>query len=275
MHTITKVIKLGEKTGRVELDDGRKVRLPVSCISIGFISDEDIRQKETPNGVELLHYSLYKEPRKRTEPVLCRDMAQFDVKRELALLRSIIIKNLFVLGRVLSEEALDDMVEDCFLHFWERSLFQRYNSEKLRNYNSYLSRAVRNYLIDLKRNSKYKHDTYHRSLNAPLKNDTDGNSLMDYLEDERTEVEGSAIRDLLLENYGDLLLSFRRTTEQLDREEETGLNFTYLDLFKALFISCDYDGFVKQTGYSVSTVNTRKKFLLDMLYPTYKEYRYA
>lgn len=273
MHQIVKALKIGQKSSRVLLDDGRKVRVPNSVLTIGFISDEDIREIETSGVADYIHVSFYKPPRQRSEPVLCRDMSRFDASAELKLLRGVICKNLFVIGRTLSDEEIDDMTEDCFLHFWERKLFQRYNAEKLKSYNSYLSRAVRNYMIDLKRNSKFKNERNQRSLDQRVKGD-EGSTLGSLIASDYN-LENESVTNLLSEKFPELVSKLRAVVTQLDSEESTGLNLTYTQIFESLFIRNDYKSFVAASGYSISTVNTRKQFMLDMLYPTYQECMYA
>lgn len=273
MFQIVKVIKVGQKSSRVLLDDSRSVRVPNSIVTLGFIGEEDIKKIETAGVIDYVHISFYKPPRERVEPVYCRDMSQFDATKELKLLKGILLKNLFVLGRTLSEEELDDMTEDCFLHFWERKLFQRYNQDKLRSYNSYLSRAVRNYLIDLKRNSHYYHDTYHKSLDQNVKGD-EGSTLGSLIPSDFS-LEDDSLINLMSSKVKEMIQDFRQIVLKLDSEESTGLTFTYIQIFDSLFIHNNYRQFVSDSGYSLSTVNTRKQFMLDMLYPTYKEYMYA
>lgn len=267
MHQIIKVLRASEKNASCLLDDGRKVKMPRSIAEMGFIADEDIKEVEKGYSVVYVHISMWKPKRVPKVPALLRDMQAFDAEKELNLLKALVRKNaVAVLDRRLSADELDDLAEEVFLHFWERNYFQGYDPEKV-GYLPYLSRGVRNFLIDYKRNSKYKFEKKQISMDKPVKKEKDACSLGELIAD-RFVLDESAVLDM---QFKALFEKFDSEVKELDLIG-TGLTITYSDIFKALFLTDSYDDLVLTSGHSASTVKARKTILLTRLRPIYTAY---
>ena len=101
-----------------------------------------------------------------------RDLAQcgFDPASEYQLVWNITRKQcLAVFGSPSpfdADEEISQLASDIFCRFWERNVFGGYDEARCGSYVGYLSRAARNYLIDVKRGAQYKLRAVTSSLDA-------------------------------------------------------------------------------------------------------------
>lgn len=263
---VIRVIRLGDKNARVLLSNNQVAKIPTSFLSSETISSSELVQD--PSSPDLLiHTSLVRTPRKPRVPILTRDMSQFDATAELATIASLVRRHApQVFGRHLSSSEVSELSEELFLHFWERYFFQGYNPKKCPSYVSYLSRGVKNFLIDKKRKKSNRIERRTLSLDANLPSDDTNFTLLELLADPTEDTYEKVEVRLLID-------AMWREVDILDCEG-TGIDVSYRDIFNSLLGKGEmsFDELAASSHYSATTVRARKVALLQRLRPLCKEY---
>jgi len=161
--TIERIVKQGADNVRVLLDDGRRVKVPLSMgIVGGQIPIEDIRDTLISGKVDWIHASLKKAKRKPKVLASCvstqdaNETMQERINRinkrsqnDLKIIKACALKYLkSVNARSVSPDELEDLGSDIYIHLFERNFFEGYDPTRAA-YTTWVFKAVKNYMITM------------------------------------------------------------------------------------------------------------------------------
>lgn len=253
---IIKINRSSTKNARVTLDTGLSIVVPLAIAVVGNdIPAEDIISTEVKGISTYVYKTFYKEKRKPRVLPTIRDMSNFNATSELNLIKSRIRRHSDVFGRTLSEDEVNDLADDIFIHFWERGFFQGYDSAKLK-YESYISRGVRNFCIDRMKSTSYRLRQKTVSLNSPIPGSEDNSEMIDFLEDPTIDI----YKDL---EASELLSKFKAIALSADQVGTGLVGVTYSQILNLLLMGDDLSSLAEETGYSRSTLINRKNRLFN------------
>jgi hypothetical protein len=168
MLYVIRVIRKAIRNARVHLSDGRKVLVPANLAIWGEgLQEDDVVEVPVAYKKDFWHVGLLKKGKSDNRDFF-RGFEGFDSEAEINLIRSCIQRSYrSVFGRFWASDQLDDFTLEIFLHLWERDCFRRWDSS-MGSYEAYVSRAVRNGLIDIARNTTVQLFRGAVSLNSPV-----------------------------------------------------------------------------------------------------------
>jgi len=247
-----------QQFARVQLYDGRLVRVPVAlAVWGGFIAEEDIVQTTVNGAYDYWHKDCF--PKKKERSImLYRDLSKYDAEEDMALVRKFVRIHYYKKpGRFgkLSEDQLNNLDSEVYFRMCHNHVYERCASES--NYAAYLDRSVEHAMADIKRTLKNNPDFYASSLNAPVKG-VDGGTL------EKVDLLVSNLHPDLIEELqrNALYASFQARVFELDHIRVlefnnkgkkkvlgTGLKgFTFQVIFDAL-VNDDLEGMYAKYQY--------------------------
>jgi hypothetical protein len=181
MVFVIRVYRVRSIAARVDISDGRSVRVPKDLAQWGLGLDEaDIVEVPIASGGGFWHIGLLRKNNSSAKE-LFRDFCDFDAEAEITLIRTCVLKNYRkVFGRFWGSDQLEDFTLEVFLHLWERDCFRRWDSA-IGSYGAYINQAVKNCLIDIAKNVHVQQFRSSLSLDTPVGDSGEG--WIDLLED--------------------------------------------------------------------------------------------
>lgn len=252
MNRIIRVLQKAGPSARVQISDGRYVKVPLPLASWGeALPEESILEVRNSKGdISYCHSSFLASPPK-PKPVLLRDFSGYDAKAELNLVKTCILKCYReILGHFWYSDHLEDLTLEIYLVLLERDCFRRWDS-KLSSYQTYVQKAVRNYLIDIVRRSYKFSELWSVSLNRawyPGSTEEFIDTLQDKINlDVTEELHGKALYECMEAKVMSLDKRENKDTQGKKAPPGTGVaGFTYKQIFTALLNKEDMDSFLSR-----------------------------
>lgn len=192
---IQRVLRKRASTARVVLDSGLSVKIPAVMAVVGAdIPDNDIVSFETNGILDYYHSSIVPRPKPKKEFEIYL-VTEEEAKVYLDFIRNAVRKHIHLIRKHYDQDYFDETVSKVFLHLYERGYFKNFNKDS--KIQGYVSVCTKRLFIDWNRTSSFNVNDRAFSMNNNLSED--GDTFIDFLPDERINVEDLIMQQALLD----------------------------------------------------------------------------